>query len=435
NLSFPVIWAEGARLTLPGTFGDPQLINPYDGYTAQDVYLQATPPNSWQAGSMDAPDDGAGGRTDVDVSTIDWGDNLEAKSWPLGQNSQLRVETVLYRDLAEGTAFEPMDAFAMLDVDPNPDDRVELWGTTGAVSASPQATVYSQCARLTIQRLSVDREDPAVEQLTWDAAAGKWTGDGLVNPVPSLMTSMSSEVNQAGKVIFGHNWKLTGLSDGHYRITYYLDPACADLNTFITDATQVAVSDVEGEEPTAKAEPESDGGIAGIDGANNLSYIDVQLGDPQYDPYVAPPPPPTTTPPPPTTTPPANTPSGTQTQTRERTRTRARLTLHHRVRSRQRSRITGRLLARQRVRFYGSVLPRHDGQMVRIQKVTRKRVDGKTKVYRTTIARVRLRRATNTRSRYDITLRNVRSGNYRVYLAGDEEHVPTATQTFRVAVR
>ncbi|MFP5364329.1 MAG: hypothetical protein ACLGI5_16540, partial [Thermoleophilia bacterium] len=42
NLSFPVIWAEGARLTLPGTFGDPQLINPYDGYTAQDVYLQAT---------------------------------------------------------------------------------------------------------------------------------------------------------------------------------------------------------------------------------------------------------------------------------------------------------------------------------------------------------------------------------------------------------
>ncbi len=136
NLSYPVIWAEGSQLTLTGDPATPNLVTPVD-FNGVDVFLQGTE-NTWQAGSMTAPDDGAGGLTDVGVSTFDWGDNLEAKSWPLGQNTQLRVEAVLYRDLAADTAFPPMDAFEMLDIDANPDDQVESWGTTGTVSASPR---------------------------------------------------------------------------------------------------------------------------------------------------------------------------------------------------------------------------------------------------------------------------------------------------------
>ncbi len=132
NLSYPVIWAEGSQLTLTGDPTAPHLVTPVD-FNGVNVYLQGTE-NTWQAGSMTAPADTAGGLTDVGVSTFDWGDNLEAKSWPLGQNSQLRVEAVLYRTLAADTAFPPMDAFEMVDIDANPDDKVETWGTTGTVT-------------------------------------------------------------------------------------------------------------------------------------------------------------------------------------------------------------------------------------------------------------------------------------------------------------
>ncbi len=255
------------------------------------------------------------------------------------------------------------------------------------------------------------------------------------------MTSMGAEINKPGKVIFGHNWKMAGLTDGHYRITFFLDPVCAGQNTFITGETTVAVSEEE-IVPTVseRVEPDSGGGIVALDAANNLSYIDVQLGTPDYDPYVPPLPP--VTPPvdtpvtPPAVVTPVTPPAVvTPATTRTRTRTRAQLTLHPRVRSHIRSRRTGRLLARQRVRFYGSVRPNHDGTILRLQKLTYKRVDGKIKTYRTTIARTRLRRATATRSGYDITLPSVASGSYRAYLEGDAEHLPTASQAFRVRVR
>ena len=435
NLSYPVIWAEGSQLTLTGDPTAPHLVTPVD-FNGVDVFLQGTD-NTWQAGSMTAPADGAGGLTDVGVSTFDWGDNLEAKSWPLGQNSQLRVEAVLYRTLAADTAFPPMDAFEMVDIDTNPDDQVETWGTTGTVSGSPQATIYTQCARLTVQRLLVDRTDPYAANIKWDAAANKWTGDGLVSSVPSLMTSMGAEINKPGKVIFGHNWKMAGLTDGHYRITFFLDPACAGQNTFITGDTTIAVSEEE-IVPTVseRAEPDSGGGIAALDAANNLSYIDVQLGTPDYDPYVPPVVPPVTPPVVTPVTPPVVAPViPPAVVTPTVTRTQAQLTLHSRVMSRLRSTRTGRLLSRQRVRFYGSVRPNHDGTIVRIQKVTYKRVNGKIKAYRTTVARTRLRRATATRSGYDITLPSVTSGSYRAYLEGDAEHLPTASQTFQIRVR
>ena len=433
NLSYPVIWAEGSQLTLTGDPTAPHLVTPVD-FGGVSVYLQGTE-NTWQAGSMTAPADTAGGLTDVGVSTFDWGDNLEAKSWPLGQNTQLRVEAVLYRTLAADTAFPPMDAFEMVDIDANPDDQVETWGTTGTVSPSPEATIYTQCARLTIQRLLVDRTDPYAADITWDAAANRWTGDGLVNPVPALMTSMGAEINKPGKVIFGHNWKMAGLTDGHYRITFYLDPVCAGQNTFITAETTVAVSEEEVVPAVSvRAEPDSGGGIVALDATNNLSYIDVQLGTPDYDPYVPPVPPvipPVVTP----VTPPAVTPLTPPAVTPAAVRTQAQLTLHSRVLSRARSARTGRLLARQRVRFYGSVRPNHDGATVRIQKVTYKRVDGKIRTYRTTVARTRLTRTTATRSGYDISLPSVAGGSYRAYLEGDAEHLPSASQTFQVRVR
>ena len=409
NLSFPVIWAEGGSggVTLPGVFGEELFGGDYVTVDDAPWYLQGDALNVWQAGSMAAPADGAGGLTDVEVSTFDWGDNLEAKSWPLGRQSILRVESALYKTLVDGTAFPPMDTYPMRDVladDPTPPEGArEEWATNGEQAPGTEATIYTDCARL-----------------KWDAAAGKWVGENAIDSTPVLMTAAGAELNQAGKVIFGTNWSMSGLTDGHYRITFYLDQACPNLNTFITSATQIAVSD-EGEladvaaPPDQGGEPDMNGGIPGLVPADNLAYIDVQLGEPTYEPYVAPTPPqPAPTAAPPAETRPGLTPTPTPAAT-TRARKHVRLTLYRRY------------LSGHRVRFYGSVLPRHDGAKILLQRRA-------PKGYRT-VARITLRPATKHRSQYRRTFRHAKAGLYRVVMPGDEEHLATTIGTVRVRAR
>lgn len=69
----------------------------------------------------------------------------------------------------------------------------------------------------------------------------------------------------------------------------------------------------------------------------------------------------------------------------------------------------------QRVRFSGSVLPRHNGHLVYIQ---RRRRDGRW----ITIARTRTRAATGNRSRYSRRVRIYRTSLYRVRVRGHSDH-------------
>jgi len=270
-LSVPVIWAEDVSLSLRGTFGAPEFNgafttvmdadgNPVDAYHQKDQY------NVWQASTIvpTAP---------VNVDFIDWGDNLESKAWPA--NSKLRVEVVLFEGLTEpATEFE-MAWVSGLGID-------ELWGATTVELAATQATVYSNNARLTIQKLDENPQD-----LTWNATLGQWEGDisepfynsAVFDSGDSPITKYSAEINVKGKVIYGMLWDVatTGDGMGTYRITFSFDDINApqDLNTFFDEFTQIMIPEPE-EEVTAyspdKAEPT--GGITYIDTVNNLTYID-----------------------------------------------------------------------------------------------------------------------------------------------------------------
>ncbi len=312
NLSYPVIWSDGPYLSLRGACGtesffgewwywwgeegvDPDIVplscapdpdndtycddgvaGTYDesnvpGEGWVKAYLQQDAGNQWQAGSADWS-----GST-VEISTVDWGDNLEAKDW--SADVVLRVETVLYQDLSAS-----MRAYNMHHLYGQGPD--EMWGCDMSTYQSFEATVYSGCARLTIQKLSDNYSD---SDLTWDASTGEWTGAGVASTIynsgvwqgvegPDSRLAYSAEINVSGKVIYGYNWNLRNNSDGdgYYRITFSLDnnTGHVPLNTFITENTVIKVSAEDSE--ATEAEP-GGGGVAVIDSINNLTYIDLNI--------------------------------------------------------------------------------------------------------------------------------------------------------------
>jgi len=344
NLSYPVIWSEGVTKMLPGTAGaDPVLSGEWwyqwgsngtdpnvtpascapdpdneaycdDGIPLQydenaapglpvaeaplplaKAYLQKDLGNVWQAGSADwsaAP---------VNVHWIDWGDNLESVDWYT--RSQVRTEVVLFQDLVE-----PMTEYEMRHTSGWGIDEVHgLAAVDGAVAygAGTRATVYSHCARLTIQKLLVDRDDLALADLIWVPGEG-WTEpegyeDDLINPHifngsvheggdgPGYY---SAEINVKGRIIYGYTWNVRTLNEGagDYRLTFSFDQACgtASLNTFFVDGTTDILLPLEVAALAAAAEEETGGGgvavlvpavfdESGILIGGNLTYMDVRI--------------------------------------------------------------------------------------------------------------------------------------------------------------
>lgn len=166
------------------------------------------------------------------------------------------------------------------------DDLVPEVVTYDYQTTFPQATVYSPCARLVIQRLLVDRGDPRLDALEWVPTIG-WTEpagepDDLINPAIYCQAVWegghgpgyySAETNVKGRVIYGYTWKVRSLNDGagDYRITFALDDTCGGnvlLNTRF-DAAQI-VPPADEEEPPA-------GGVPVIDYEENLTYIDITI--------------------------------------------------------------------------------------------------------------------------------------------------------------
>ncbi len=334
NLSFPVIWSEGVQKLLPGTPGmiplmqgdwwyswgsagsDPDVVpmscapdpddsafcddgaagsvGPAPGYTSgfpdpvnlqpvAKAFLQKDPSNLWQAWSGTPGEAGvaqADGSLYVDL--IDWGDNLESVDWYT--RSQVRTEVVLFQNNpVPGTWLEyEMRHVAGWGI-------TEVHGMAATLADAPmvgpgdQATVYSPCARLTIQRLLVDRGDPALDNLTWVPAVG-WTGASLINaPIFNGAVHEASdgpgyynaEINVKGRIIFGYTWNVRKLNDGagDYRITFSFDDSCngIPLNTFFVDNFTSIIQPLE-------AESSEGGGATGVlDYSNNLTYMDVRI--------------------------------------------------------------------------------------------------------------------------------------------------------------
>ncbi len=349
NLSYPVIWSDGVTKTLPGTMGETKLTgewwyqwgtngidpdifpasclpDPDENDTTlnpealpycndnQDTsltivagepladnplplaraYLQKDPNNLWQAASADWS------ASPVNIHWVDWGDNLESVDWYT--RSQVRTEVVLFQDLSE-----PMLEYEMRHTDGWGIDEVHGLATdlngNPFFGAGDRATVYSHCARLTIQKLLVDKNDPLLDSLVWVPGEG-WTepndtiGDiindhifnGSVHEGGDGPGYYSAEINVKGRIIYGYTWNVRQLNDltptaaGIYRITFSFDEdSGVELNTFFVEGTTEILYPLEAEVEAAIIEAESEdsgdegGGTAVIDYENNLTYIDVTI--------------------------------------------------------------------------------------------------------------------------------------------------------------
>lgn len=304
NLSFPVIWSNGPPLPLPGTPGlDPDLAgewwyvwgpDPVDPQspiyscepvlTSLDVpiclngdipeepvfraYLQKDPGNVWQADNWN--DEGFS----TLVDEIDWGDNLESVDWTL--RSQIRTEVVLFKTLEV-----PAVEYLMKHVSGWGTDEVHGLATDldGNFILGPgdQATVYSNEARLTIQRLTVPREQISEGDLVWVPEGGWTEADPETNLInePIYNSPYTAEVNVKGRVIYGYTWNARRNNDGagDYRITFSLDPT--DIWTSLANAALILPIE-EGEIPEESSE-EGGGAVPVLLGTDNLTYIDIRL--------------------------------------------------------------------------------------------------------------------------------------------------------------
>jgi len=385
NLSFPVIWGEGVPKVLPGTAGmEPQLVGEWwyqwgtngvdpevtpascppdpdetnpdlnpealplcddgiEGVVDMDMqaglppadnplplvkaYLQKDQNNIWQALSG-TPTEYSVAEPDgqLYVDWIDWGDNLESVDWYT--RSQVRTEVVLFKDNPD-VVTSPWLEYGMRHTDGWGINEVHglaasIENGEPEVLAGDQATVYSHCARFTIQKLLVERDDPRLSSLIWIPGEG-WTEpqdypDDLINP-PIFNGSVyeggdgpgyySAEINVKGRIIYGYTWNVRKLNDmagetaaGDYRLTFSFDEICGDvsLNTFFIEGrTQILVPIEEEEVLTNDTRLHDDGqlffgpspvtslvakvveeepgggGEAKIDFDKNLTYMDIRI--------------------------------------------------------------------------------------------------------------------------------------------------------------
>jgi hypothetical protein len=349
NLSYPVLWAEGVQKVVPGTpemvpllngawwyqWGtngvdpdvtpascppDPDNLDLCDdgapgsfdpglvpGVPAADnplllarAYLQKDQSNLWQAGSADVS------AVPLDVHWIDWGDNLESVDWYT--RSQVRTEVVLFQDLDVPMTEYEMRHTSGWGIDEVHGLAADL-GVTPILGAGMRATVYSSCARLTIQKLLVERDEAELADLVWVPEAGWQEPEGyeddLINDSPLFNLPVyeggdgpgyySAETNVKGRIIYGYTWNVRLLNEGagDYRITFSFDKQCGavSLNTFFVDGVTEIMIPLEEEIVTAAAEEgeEPGGGATGVlvpadfDGetgeliGGNLTYIDVRI--------------------------------------------------------------------------------------------------------------------------------------------------------------
>jgi hypothetical protein len=353
NLSYPVIWSEGVEKTLQGTFGvtelgtnwvyswegdDPNTVEieeyitkPYDpdnpnfyddaiydpnnpnfyddikdgqfnlgnipGEGWIKAYPQKDPANTWQAASGTPAEFGVAEENGtLIVDRIDWGDNLESVDWYT--RSQVRTEVVLFKDLVTPVLDYEMRYISGWGIDEVHGLGVEPNGEP-ILGEGMEATVYSNNARFTIQKLNVDRDDPLLNSLEWSPGQG-WTESGeddLINP--AIFNSAvyeggdgpgyySAEINVKGRIIYGYTWNVGQLNEGagYYRLTFSFDEltgTSSELNTFFNEDTSILVPEEE-TEVVMLAEESDDGGsspggggVAKIDFANNLTYIDINI--------------------------------------------------------------------------------------------------------------------------------------------------------------
>jgi hypothetical protein len=257
NLSFPAIAVDGFSIT-PVTEETFYVVyaGEYPGLTADEIayleengawYPQQTEGNKWQAEYAN--------QGTVDVTYIDWSDNMESISPKI--RSPFRLEMVLFKALDT-----PMTAYTMAVLE-YPSSADELQGTNATTYEGDYATVISDQPKLVIQYLG----NSVSSELTWDGTTWVITDPEGNTTVPDTVSiSFAPELNVGGKYVFGASsggWKPAQL--GYYRITFYI-PAGSGVNLASGTIANAA---------TGFTAPTEGVATAVLDTVNNLTYIDV----------------------------------------------------------------------------------------------------------------------------------------------------------------
>lgn len=220
NLAVPAIFAEGHGMT-GLLFSDDSGLRPrpeeqlsvfpyfdplhtflLDGVTH---FPQGTP-STWCA-KVDT------GSPEGEHVVINWSDNLLNTKWT--PKSVVRVENVMYANRPE-----PMNAFTMHYLTGT--GTTESWGADGTTYPSTYRTIYSNTARLKIEKITRPGGEVLPNPASFNGAVyEKYGVDG-----PGGYTA---EVNVSGNLIYGYNWKLNSLPGtqneklGWWRLTFTLD--------------------------------------------------------------------------------------------------------------------------------------------------------------------------------------------------------------------
>ena len=284
------------------------------GQTLERMYWQKMATATWQGGYYVPLQADGTTPAPLPVKYIDWGDNLESRTWPIGA---IRVETNTFSEWSSSASttantrlrFEMWHVFGQ--------GTNELWGVhaTNPVSETDQGVPYvytadwpyvvnvSSTARLNIAKLGagtavcpttatgVTQSPFAGENnLVWDSTTHAWTNaaftffDGLYTP----------ELNIKGSYVYGYNWTVPrsvpeGVSNtGWWRITFYTPDGSIDFGTFDPAlsgawAPPVSTAGVEtlGQTPlvSPQVEPAAETGlmlyVPQVDSSSKLTYIDV----------------------------------------------------------------------------------------------------------------------------------------------------------------
>jgi hypothetical protein len=267
NLSFPVIAMDGFGISSVAESLAVPYAGAYPGLTAEQIaYLEANGPwypqktegNKWAAEFEDQ-------LTAVDVSFVNWGDNIESVNPALRR--PFRLEVTLYKNLETS-----MTAYTMAELE-YPSSSNELQGTNGITYESEYATIVSNQPKLLVQFLgTIDPDD-----LLWDETEDRWyaeTGDP-----EDISVSFAPELNVGGRYIFGASvggWKPDTL--GAYRITFYI-PGTSGVSLANADVDNFPPLHPESGALAAEADEGDEGGVAtpAVVGDKNLTYVDVEV--------------------------------------------------------------------------------------------------------------------------------------------------------------
>jgi hypothetical protein len=273
--------------------------------TVSRIYWQKVPTSYWKAEETATP-------PLATVQYLDWGDNLESKSWTT--TSTIRVETTPFADHGSTVL---KHGYQMWHVSGQGTD--EVWGVRAAFEGedgTPPTAVYSYDhqysilhttqAMINFTKLSkgpatcptVYVEPPEYQALPWTGTS--WTGACSVKTEP-----YTAELNVGGKYVYGYNWTIrrdtlptecaalgytaTDLA-GWWRLTFYTpgsttpgagSPAAVWFNVDLTGeylAPPPAPLLVTPEELLLVAPEEGDTGDLyrpKVISASNLTYIDI----------------------------------------------------------------------------------------------------------------------------------------------------------------